>query len=46
MRVDYSPLGINTVFFGLGEIIIVIINIIIIIINSLFFVDKSTKYKY
>ena len=45
MRVDYSPLGINTVFFGLGEIIIVIINIIIII-NSLFFVDKSTKYKY
>ena len=45
MRVDYSPLGINIVFFGLGEIIIVIINIIIII-NSLFFVDKSTKYKY
>ena len=45
MRVDYSPLGINTVFFGLGEIIIVIINIIIII-NSLFFVNKSTKYKY
>ena len=32
MRWDYSPLDINPVFSGLGEIIIIIIIVIIIII--------------